>query len=174
MVFAPVWPLKMAVLSCRVVAPRAARNYRPKLSLYGESHRTKLQSKVQIMKLGKLKARSEFLYVRDGAYSAKGGIVIQMRKHKTRHIGFKVGFTATKKIGNAVIRNRAKRRLREIARELLPEYGLAGYDYVFIARDNTTARKWSDLLDDARKALITLSKRAKDPNGVLDKKETAK
>lgn len=174
MVSAPVWPRRMAVLSYRVGALRAARNYPLKRILYGESHRTKLQSETHTMKLGKLKARSEFLYVRDGAYSAKGGVVIQMRKHKTREIGFKVGFTATKKIGNAVIRNRAKRRLRETARELLPEYGLSGYDYVFIARDNTTARNWSDLLDDARKALITLSKRAKDPNGTLDKKETAK
>lgn len=108
-----------------------------------------------------LKKRSEFLYVRDGFYSAKGGVVVQMRENSTRS-GIGMGFTATKKIGNAVIRNRAKRRLREIARTLLPEHGLPGYDYVLIARGSTTARDWTDLLDDTRKALITLSQRAAD------------
>ena len=110
-----------------------------------------------------LKKRSEFLYVRDGFYSAKGGIVVQMRKNPKRS-GIGLGFTATKKIGNAVTRNRAKRRLREAARNLLPQFGLSGYDYVLIARNSTTAREWSDLLDDTRKALITLSKRASDTN----------
>ena len=109
--------------------------------------------------LGRLKKRSEFLYVRDGFYTAKGGVVVQMRENTAR-IGIGMGFTATKKIGNAVIRNRAKRRLREIARTLLPEYGLPGHDYVLIARNSTTARDFTDLLDDTRKALITLSKRA--------------
>lgn len=110
-------------------------------------------------KLGMLKKRSEFLYVRNGLYSAKGGVVIQMRENQARD-GIGIGFTATKKIGNAVTRNRAKRRLRETARALLPELGLSGFDYVFIARDSTTARQWTDLLDDTRKALITLSRRA--------------
>ena len=115
-------------------------------------------------KLGVLKKRSEFLYVRNGLYSAKGGVVVQMRENADRD-GIGVGFTATKKIGNAVIRNRAKRRLREVARTLLPELGLTGHDYVFIARDSTTARQWTDLLDDTRKALITLSRRASGPTG---------
>jgi ribonuclease P protein component len=109
-------------------------------------------------KLGVLKKRAEFLYVQEGAYRAQGGIVIQMRENP-QHDVIRVGFTATKKIGNAVIRNRAKRRLRELARALLPKYGLVGHDYVFIARDGTTEREWTALLDDTQKALITLSKR---------------
>ena len=116
-------------------------------------------SKDKTPKLGMLKKRSEFLYVRNGFYSAKGGVVVQMRENSTRS-GIGIGFTATKKIGNAVTRNRAKRRLREAARALLPELGLSGYDYVLIARNSTTARDWTDLLDDTRKALITLSQRA--------------
>lgn len=115
-------------------------------------------------KLGVLKKRAEFLYVRDGAYRAQGAIVIQMREN-TQDSGIRVGFTATKKIGNAVIRNRAKRRLRDIARALLPQYGLPGYDYVFIARDGTAERDWTALLDDAQKALITLSKRTRPKSG---------
>jgi len=111
-----------------------------------------------------LKKRSEFLYVRDGFYAAKGGVVVQMRANTARK-GIGMGFTATKKIGNAVIRNRAKRRLREAARALLPEFGLPGYDYVLIARNSTTARNWTELLDDTRKALITLSHRAAGAKG---------
>lgn len=124
----------------------------------------KAASKHMTPKLGMLKKRSEFLYVRDGLYSAKGGVVVQMRENEDRD-GIGMGFTATKKIGNAVVRNRAKRRLREAARALLPEHGLPGYDYVLIARASTTARDWTDLLDDARKALITLSKRAASSTG---------
>jgi len=111
-----------------------------------------------VSKLGVLKKRAEFLYVREGAYRAQGAIVIQMRANPD-NTGIRVGFTATKKIGNAVIRSRAKRRLREAARALLPEYGIPGYDYVFIARDGTTKREWTALLDDTKKALITLGKR---------------
>jgi ribonuclease P protein component len=68
----------------------------------------------------------------------------------------RVGFTATRKIGGAVVRNRAKRRLREAARALLPEHGRAGVDYVLIARSGTPTRPWARLLDDVRSALQTL------------------
>ena len=68
-----------------------------------------------------------------------------------------VGFTATKRIGNAVVRNRAKRRLREAARLLLPDHGRAGHDYVFIARQGAADRPWPRLLDDVKSALIRLA-----------------
>lgn len=85
-------------------------------------------------------------------------MVIQARRSDAAGNGARAGFTATKKIGNAVIRNRAKRRLREAARYLLPELGLAGYDYVFIARGRTAECDWTALLDDTRNALIRLSR----------------
>ena len=113
-------------------------------------------------KLGSLKKRAEFLYVRDGRYKAQGGVVVQMRATPTTDDQassepmIRVGFTATKRIGNAVVRNRAKRRLRALARTVLPQYGLPGYDYVFIARNNTHTRAYDTLLDDCSKALLSL------------------
>jgi ribonuclease P protein component len=71
--------------------------------------------------------------------------------------GVRAGFTATRKIGGAVVRNRAKRRLREAARLLLPELGRPGFDYVFIARGGTASRPWARLLDDVKTALISLA-----------------
>ena len=104
------------------------------------------------IELGTLTQRSEFLFVRDGAYAARGAVVIQCRANPA-HDHIRYGVTATKRIGNAVTRNRAKRRLREVARALLPELGRAGHDYVLIARDRTPVRDWSKLLADARRAL---------------------
>lgn len=69
----------------------------------------------------------------------------------------RVGFTATKRIGGAVVRNRAKRRLREAARALVPELGRPGADYVLIARGGTATRPWDRLIDDVRSALISVA-----------------
>ena len=108
--------------------------------------------------LGRLTRRAEFLYVREGAYRAIGGIVVQARANPD-HNHIRVGFTATKKIGNAVVRNRAKRRLRELAKALLPSLGTAGFDYVFIARQGTDSREFARLLDDTQQALLRLSRK---------------
>jgi len=112
---------------------------------------------MNIKRLGRLKKRSEFLFVRDGRYRAIGGVVIQMRQNPDNGDRIRVGFTATRKIGNAVLRNKAKRRLRACARDLLAQYGLAGHDYVFIARDGTNRRNFEDLQGDVKKALLTLA-----------------
>ena len=109
-------------------------------------------------KLGRLKKRSEFLYVRDGKYRAIGGVVIQMRESPKNNGEIRVGFTATKKIGNAVTRNKAKRRLRACAQTCLPEFGKPDHDYVFIARDGTVTRNFEDLKEDVKKALLTLAR----------------
>ena len=69
----------------------------------------------------------------------------------------RVGFTASKKIGNAVLRNRAKRRLRAIAREVLPVSGVPGWDYVLVARPVTTvSHDFARMLGDLRAALRSL------------------
>jgi ribonuclease P protein component len=64
-----------------------------------------------------------------------------------------IGFTASKKVGNAVARNRAKRRLRAAADQILPDEAALGYDYVLIARQETLRRPFSLLLQDLQTAL---------------------
>ena len=104
----------------------------------------------------RLKTRPQFLFVRGGRSERRKSVVVQARRRNdTQQIG--AGFTATKKIGNAVVRSRAKRRLREAARQLLPLHGAPGADYVFIARMDTATIGWQRLLDDMESALISLA-----------------
>jgi len=91
--------------------------------------------------------------------------VVQGRRRAAPRPQAGEGFTTTKKIGGAVVRNRARRRLREAARLLLPGLGVAGVDYVFIARQETAAAPWPRLLDDMEKALISLRRRLLPPDG---------
>lgn len=74
------------------------------------------------------------------------------------------GLTASKKTGNAVCRNRAKRRMRAIAVEFLPQHGIAGCDYVMIARHNTAAISHDVLLRDFKYALKKANQRKTDKN----------
>ena len=107
--------------------------------------------------LRRLKKRAEFLHVAQGVSAARGAVVIQARPREASTPDAGVGFTATKKIGGAVVRNRAKRRLREAARAVLPPLAQPGFDYVFVARQGTPDRPWARLLDDVRSALISLA-----------------
>ena len=88
---------------------------------------------------------------------ARGAVAAQGRCRDDGVTTVRIGFTATRKIGGAVVRNRAKRRLREAARILAPLHARAGCDYVFIARGGTTNRPWARLLDDMKTALIRLA-----------------
>lgn len=69
-----------------------------------------------------------------------------------------LGFTATKKLGKAFVRNRTKRRLRAAAREIFPTHALAGTDYVIIGRYNTKDVDFKQLKDDMKLALKRLNK----------------
>ncbi|ESQ79845.1 ribonuclease P protein component [Asticcacaulis sp. YBE204] len=109
------------------------------------------------MSLPHLKKRKEFLAANKAPYQARPSVVVQCRARNDETDDMRIGFTATKKTGNAVARNRAKRRMREAARALLPQHGRPGHDYVFIARDATKSCDWQGLLDDVKRALIRLS-----------------
>jgi ribonuclease P protein component len=71
----------------------------------------------------------------------------------------RVGYTASRKVGNAVLRNRAKRRMRAAAETVLPMHGRAGTDYVLIARASTPNRPFSQLIADLEAALRRMERR---------------
>jgi ribonuclease P protein component len=101
-----------------------------------------------------LKIRSEFLAAARARRVPAGSFLLQARDRADGESVIGLGFTCSKKVGNAVARNRAKRRLREAARHVVPVHGLAGWDYVLVGRHGATAeRAWDALLDDLRHAL---------------------
>jgi ribonuclease P protein component len=74
----------------------------------------------------------------------------------------RVGFTASRKVGNAVLRNRAKRRLRAAAATVLARDGRKGTDYVLIARADTGERPYAELVRDLEAALRQIDRRGSD------------
>ena len=99
----------------------------------------------------RLKRRAEFVLVaRTGRKAAMPGLVLQALQRPGPP---QIGFTVTKKVGNAVIRNRTRRRLKEAARLLLQRRPVDGVDLVVIGRDATRARPFQSLIDDLARAL---------------------
>ena len=102
----------------------------------------------------RLKTRADFLRAARGIRRVEGAITLETCPSPDPCPGaVRVGFTASKKIGNAVARNRAKRRLRAAASQLLPLLGRGGHDYVLVARGTTVARPFPALLSDITTAL---------------------
>ena len=101
----------------------------------------------------RLKRRAEFVHVASaGRKAAMPGLVLQALAHGDRGLA-RIGFTVTKKVGNAVVRNRTRRRLKEVARLFLRDHPVDGVDLVVIGRDGTRARPFTALTDDLRRAL---------------------
>jgi ribonuclease P protein component len=102
---------------------------------------------------GRLKYRAEFLRVAaKGRKAPMPGVVVQALRREDGGPA-RLGFTVTKKVGNAVVRNRTRRRLKEAARLLLKQQPVSGFDLVLIGRDKTRARPFIALQDDIRRAL---------------------
>ena len=110
----------------------------------------------------RLKRRQDFVAAARALYAAMPGMVVQMRS-RGDEAPPRVGFTATKKIGNAVVRNRVKRRLRELARLRLAREARVGHDYVLIGRAPAFARAFADLDNDLSSALKRLHRTARPP-----------
>ena len=117
--------------------------------------------------LGAMCKRSDFLAAARACRQPVGSMLVQARFRNDDDPSVRIGFTCSKKVGNAVARNRAKRRMREIARLTLPEIAQPGWDYVLIGRREATAeRPFGALCDDLRYALRKIhAPRDKRPKG---------
>jgi len=111
---------------------------------------------VEAAPLTTLTRRADFLAAARARRQSRAGMTVQGRRRGADEgpSGIRVGYTCSKKVGNAVARNRAKRRLRAAARAVLPRLGVPGWDYVLIGRPvATAARPFSLLCDDLATAL---------------------
>ncbi len=108
--------------------------------------------------VARLKRRRDYLRVAAARRkTATAGMVVQACPRGDDGDGVRVGFTASRKVGNAVRRNRARRRLKALADEILPRRGDPATDYVLIARRATVERGFGDLRGDLETALARLA-----------------
>ena len=113
------------------------------------------------MKLSVLSRRADFLAANRGLRIARPGFVLLARPNEAGAIRF--GITVTKKIGNAVVRNRMKRRFRELLRDALPAEGLPGHDHVLIGREGGVERDFTLLRAELTAALSRAAQGKGDP-----------
>jgi ribonuclease P protein component len=118
-------------------------------------------------KIARLRKRPEFLRVAAARTKfVAPGLILQARRasaadsacEATADAGIRVGLTVSRKVGNAVERNRVKRRLRALANEVLPELGCGGADYVLIGRREALTRPYDSLREDLRNAVRKLNR----------------
>jgi ribonuclease P protein component len=112
--------------------------------------------------LVRLKTRADFVRVAAGRSRAvRPAFIVQAAPQPTGNDNdgiLRVGFTASRKVGNAVVRNRAKRRLRAAAAEVLPRNGRPGTDYVIVARATPSERRYAELVADLETAVRQLDR----------------
>lgn len=100
-----------------------------------------------------IKKRSDYLAANRGKRYATPGFVLLVRDRQDDSPAIRLGITITKKVGNAVIRNRMRRRFRALAQEMLADKGKAGADHILIGRDSGIERDFDALRADMVKAL---------------------
>lgn len=108
-----------------------------------------------------IRKRADFLSANSGLRVARPGFVLLARPNGGR--GKRYGITVTKKIGNAVVRNRMKRRFRELLRQALPGQGLPDHDHVLIGRDGGIERDFAQLQEELSAALVRAAEGKGDP-----------
>jgi len=112
----------------------------------------------EAQRLTTLKKRADFLAANAGLRTTTPGFILLVRDRKDSDALMRVGFTVTKKIGGAVVRNRMKRRFRALAREIVPSKGFAGSDHVMIGRAKGIERDFGLLRSELSQALDRLRK----------------
>jgi len=113
----------------------------------------------ELLRLTTLTRRADFIAAARARRQSRPGLTLQARRRDPADdlAVIRVGYTCSKKVGNAVARNRAKRRLRAAARATIPRLGKPGWDYVLIGRPEVTAaRPFPLLCDDLASALSAL------------------
>ena len=136
----------------------------PETDLIGiDANGTTSSADLSCVPLTILTQRRDFQRAARGKRVAMPGFIVQsLRRPEGDVSGIRIGYTCSKKVGNAVARNRAKRRLREVARLILPQYGQPGMDYVLIGRRGATEDlPFTQLQTDMHKALGILQGRRK-------------
>jgi ribonuclease P protein component len=110
----------------------------------------------EAQRLVTLRKRADFVAANRGKRAATPGFVLLVRDRKDADPAIRVGFTVTKKIGGAVVRNRMKRRFRALAREVVPAQGFIGADHVMVGRSGGIERDFALLRSDLSAALDRL------------------
>lgn len=105
-----------------------------------------------------LTKRRDFLAANAGKRAPMPAFVLLVRRREDGDDAMRVGYTVTKKIGNAVVRNRIKRRFRALTRDVLPSQGIAGADHVLIGRPDGLTRDFAQLKADLAKALAKVAR----------------
>ena len=121
-----------------------------------------MQAGEHLIPLGRLKKRAEFLRVRDGRTWRTRSLVLQARRRAESSLPdcelVRFGFTATKRLGPAVTRNRARRRLKEMVRLVASDHARPGYDYVVIARHGALTQTFDHIQKELCQALEGIHK----------------
>jgi ribonuclease P protein component len=107
----------------------------------------------EAQRLNILRKRTDFLAANAGRRAATPGFILLVRNREDGDPVRRIGFTVSKKVGGAVVRNRMKRRFRALAREVLPVQGHSGSDHVMIGRSGGIERDFGLLREDLAKAL---------------------
>ena len=149
--FVPAWRRRPGVPSFGGAGPKDASNFPPEVIVPpGAPNRRDVATIVT------MKHRRDFLAVVRGRAARRFGVVVQGRQRAKGGV-VRVGYTATRKVGGSVVRNRAKRRLRAAAAIVLPGLGRPGWDYVLIARrSRTVVQPFQALVADTKQALQTI------------------